>query len=245
MFLLPKTSWEIKNTKQKGNGVFAKKDIAPGIVIGDYRGKVLNTSKELLPDDKENFYLMYYHDTASIFPDLKKPGIHLLNHSCAPNCWMYVYKGHTLFFSLRKIFKGEELTIAYLLSPQEPYCTNCTHTCICGSFLCTHSLHLSKERYRAWSIFHEKQMKETKKQRIQYNKDLPLLKDYPQNIPDDPIYTLFGSSNVAPFVSQNTILPSVPDLRKMIRESGKTIVFPKLKKTVLGIMDNNNVYYLY
>mgnify|MGYP001559395028 FL=1 len=108
MILLKQTYWKVKTTKHKGDGLFAKKDIQPGVVIGDYLGKVLHNSEIEIPSEKENFYLMYYHDRASIFPDLTKPGAHLFNHSCEPNCALFTYQGHILFFSLRKIFAGEK-----------------------------------------------------------------------------------------------------------------------------------------
>ncbi|MBP9718902.1 MAG: SET domain-containing protein [Candidatus Levybacteria bacterium] len=238
MFLLSPDNYEIKETKKKGKGVFAKKNIRSGVILGDYIGTVIKTAEDFLPDDKESFYLLYYHDQASIFPDLKKPGIHLLNHSCAPNCWMYTYRGHTLFFSLRNIFKGEEITISYLLSPQEPYCKNCTHLCSCGHLFCTKSFHLSQKRYASWSAFHEKQSQETKRMRIHYGKVLPKLSTYPKRIPDNPIYTLFGAEHIDPFILQNTSLPSISEIRRTIRQTGKTLYLPFLNIKIHGILEN-------
>jgi SET domain-containing protein len=116
MILLPSKYWEIKDTKNKGRGLFAKMDIPKGLIIGDYLGKVIHPKDAVV--DEENFYLMYYHDTAAIVPDLAKDGVHLLNHACIPNSFLYTYKGHTLAFTLKKILKGEELTIPYLLISQ-------------------------------------------------------------------------------------------------------------------------------
>src|ERR1700687_1155673 len=103
MFLLPREFWEIKKTKEKGLGVTARKKINKGTIIGDYLGKVIKTREYDFSKVKQELYLLYYSDQASIYPDLGEPGIHLINHSCAPNCWMYTYKGHTLFFAIRKI----------------------------------------------------------------------------------------------------------------------------------------------
>src|ERR1035437_4362700 len=139
MILLLDKYWEIKNTKNKGRGIFAKIDIPQGLIIGDYIGKVIHPKDAVV--DEENFYLMYYHDTAAISPDLKQPGIHLLNHSCVPNAWLYIYKGHTLAFALKKISKGEELTIPYLLSPIDEFCAPCLHVCKCGDLQCTGTMH--------------------------------------------------------------------------------------------------------
>src|SRR5687768_10758672 len=84
MFLLDASYWEVKTTKEKGRGVFAKKDIAPGIVIADYLGRVIKTAEEDT-SEKDGLYLLYYHDYASIYPaDLEAEGFHLVNHSCVP-----------------------------------------------------------------------------------------------------------------------------------------------------------------
>ncbi len=190
MILLARDFWEIKTTKRKGRGLFAKKEITAGTVIGDYLGKVIRTVDYDLDKDKDGLYLMYYSDEASIYPDLKKPDIHLLNHSCTPNCWIYTYRGHTLFFALRIIKLGEELTISYLLGPKET-CTNCVHICKCGSDRCTGTMHLTKEKYNKWQKFQNSQNKKTKKQKVVFGKNLPVLSSYPKTVPDVSIYEEF------------------------------------------------------
>jgi hypothetical protein len=185
MILLSSEYWEIRNTKRKGRGLFAKKDISKGSVIGDYIGKIIHPLDAVV--DEENFYLMYYHNRAVISPDLRKPGVHLLNHSCVPNAWLYTYKGHTLAFALKKIFKGEELTIPYLLSPKDKFCEPCLHICKCGNLQCSGTMHLSKERYDKWKEFNEKWARKTKRERIRYGKILPRLLSYPKTISNDYI----------------------------------------------------------
>jgi SET domain-containing protein len=170
--------WEIKDAENKGRGLFAKKNILQGVLIGDYVGKVIRPEDAVV--DEENFYLMYYHDRAVISPDLDKPGVHVLNNSCKPNCWFYIYEGHTLAFSMRKIKKGEELTIPYLLPPINKFCNPCPHVCKCGSRECTGTMHLSKDKYSAWRSLTEKQSMETKKERIKYGENLKILLSYPK-----------------------------------------------------------------
>lgn len=190
MFLIPTDFWQIKATDEKGLGVFAKKEIGAGTIIGDYLGKVIKTADYDVDKDKEELYLMYYSDQAAIFPDLKKPGIHLLNHSCKPNCWIYTYRGHTLFFALRKIKPGEEMTISYLLSPKDD-CNNCTHICKCHSTFCTGTMHLSKEKYKKWQKFQSNQRKTPK---VIFGKNLPKLTSYPKTIPNNPIYSVLSNN---------------------------------------------------
>lgn len=190
MIFLNPTYWQIKSTKNKGNGVFAKKKILKGTVIGDYIGTVLKTKDIDFKKDGDSLYLMYYNDQASIYPDLKKTGIHLINHSCSPNCWIYVLSGHTLFFALRDIKKGEELTIDYLLAPKTDLEISCSHVCKCGNDTCRKSFHLSKGQFEKWQNFQNKHAKSSKKERITYGKTLKTLNYYPKKIPGGYIKTL-------------------------------------------------------
>lgn len=237
MFFLDESFWEIKSSPQKGRGVYAKKDISPSVVIGDYIGKVIKTAEEDT-NEKNGLYLLYYHDYASIYPeDLNASGVHVLNHSCEPNCWIFVYKGHTLFFTLRKIFTGEELTISYQLSPDD-YCNPCMHTCLCQSTFCTKTMHLSKEEFLQWNQFQEIHSQKTKRAPIRYGKRLPKLKEYPESIPDHTIYTMYGSSLVDAEINEDESIPSIKELRKRIRNTGRKLFFPKLKTTIHGIKNN-------
>ncbi len=188
MFLLKDDSWEIKKTKEKGYGVFSKKEIRSGTVISDYLGKIINIAEYDLNNDKKGLYLMYLTDQACVYPDLTKPGPHLLNHSCKPNCWMYIYRGHTLFFALRKIKPGEELTISYLLSPKDETCKPCIHDCKCGSKFCTGTMHLSKDKYKRWQKFQNNENKKTKITKFVFGKNMLKLAYYPKTIPNNEIY---------------------------------------------------------
>lgn len=53
-----------------------------------------------------------------------------INHSCAPNCFSRVTRGHMLFYALRDIAAGEELTLDYTPS-QHP-----GRPCTCGAPNC-------------------------------------------------------------------------------------------------------------
>lgn len=190
MFLLKEDYWQIKKTKEKGYGVFAKKEISKGTIIGDYLGKVIKTAEYDFENDKNGLYLTYFSNQASIYPNLEKPGIHLLNHSCVPNCWIYVYKGHSLFFALRKIKPKEELTISYLLSPKGKSCNPCPHICKCGSKFCAGTMHLSEDKYKKWQKFQNTEKKKTKRVKVIFGKNLSKLTAYPKMIPCNPIYAL-------------------------------------------------------
>lgn len=188
MFLVSDDVWQIKQTSKKGRGVFARKHIPAGTIIGDYLGKVIRTAEYDVDNDKDGLYLMYLTDQASIYPDVTTPDIHLINHACNPNCWMYIYHGHTLFFALRIIDPGEELTISYLLSPKDESCDPCTHICLCQSEFCTGSMHLPNDTYELWRAFQKKEKNKTRMAKFIFGKKLPKLSLYPTLVPISPIY---------------------------------------------------------
>ncbi len=237
MLLLPEDVWEVRTTEKKGKGVFAKKDILPGVVIGDYLGKIMPMEEEDTVDIND-FYSMYYSETVFIYPDPQKNGIHLINHSCLPNAWMYTYKGHTLYFSLRHIFPGEELSVSYLVSPQDLECNPCTHLCACDSLFCSGTMHLTDKRFNAWDAFHTLQENRTEQEKVIANEELQKLSEYPENIPDDPIYPLFGFKNHAPKIIESQTLPSTQEIRNLLREHGSTLLFPALHLHILGVQEN-------
>lgn len=239
MFLLSPDFWEIRKTEKKGKGVFAKKDIIPGTIIGDYLGKLIHKDEEDTYEKKFGFYAMYYHERASIFPDPKQPGIHLINHSCAPNCFMYTYQGHTLYFALRYIFAGEELTVSYLVSPLDEDCRPCTHACHCGSEFCTNTMHMTTAYYDLWTAYDGTHMEGVKLPRVTYGESLTTLPSYPKQIPDNDVYPLFGTTQLSPYPVPDTKIPDEQALRAQIRQTGKSLQFPHIGITVLGIAQHH------
>ena len=137
MFNIPQDFFEIRQTGKKGRGVFALQPIKSGTVIGEYSGKRLPYYK-IDPQDYE--YLIYLTDEIGIVADKNKIGVHLLNHSCKPNCTMKITKKVTYFVALKNINPGEELTISYRYPPRNT-CTNCNHVCFCESKNCTGTRH--------------------------------------------------------------------------------------------------------
>lgn len=238
MFLLPDDTWQIKNTPKKGRGVFATKDIPAGTLIGDYLGKIISTAEEENYEAQYGLYLMYYHNRATIFPDVDKAGIHLINHSCTPNCWMYTYKRHTLYFALRHIFAGEELTVSYLLGP-DASCDPCPHVCHCSSKHCTHTMHAEKKFFDEWDKFNTEITKQTKRQKVSYGHDLPKLDTYPEIISDAPIYPIFASTEKPSVVLNNSALFPIEKLREMMRNTGRMLEFPKLQKRIYGVVGDD------
>ncbi len=237
MFILSEDYWELKLTKDRNRGIFAKKIIPPGTVIGDYLGL-------LLPASQENkigpTYTMYFNDTSILVPsDPSEVDVHLLNHSCISTCDTYPYKGHALIFALRKIFPGEELTFQYLIDPpvsgNEP---TSMHPCLCGSLICHGTMNTTPqivEKLEETLSFLDD--KDYEKLPVPYGNELPKLDFYPKKIPDHSAYDLCGSFIKTPFISHEKRLPSINNIRNKIRMTGRRINYINLGFTLVGIMD--------
>ena len=66
-------------------------------------------------------------------------GAEYINHSCEPNLISRIVKGHILYFALRDIKRGEELTIDYHFSPDVDKVP-----CACGAPACRGTINLKK-----------------------------------------------------------------------------------------------------
>ncbi len=240
MILLPVNAYKVKKTKEKGRGVFARKEIPAGTVIGDYTGLIIKDAEIESREKKygNSCYTMDYSDNGlSIFPlDVKAEGIHLVNHSCAPNCDTYFYYGHTLFFALRRILPGEELTIDYSFDP-EGHKKEFLHPCSCGTPFCRGTMYTSDAKLRRYGAFCRK---ETKNQDFKWLKTgdiMTTLDKYPKEIKDNPIFNLFADLKAAPVTYNDEKLPAMPELRKRLRESGRMMNFKTIGLKVMAIAD--------
>lgn len=237
MFIIPESWYKIKNVKKKGRGVFAMRDIEVGTVIGDYVGTIMRPQDE--NERKNGLYTMSAGERFDILGDPKVKGVHLINHSCANNCDTYPYRGHILLIATRKIFKGEEFTINYsLYGPEEKKTTCAEHTCYCGSRFCTGTMHSPASIFDGWEAFVRKQFGSAYN-RVpgNYGDQMPLLEAYPESIKKDypDIYDVFASEKKTPLRYGDKSFPSLLEIRKRIRESGRPVLFPKLHVKIDGI----------
>lgn len=235
MFLIPENYWKVQKTSLKGRGVFAQKDIDPGRVIGDYQGQIVNINKSSL---KEKNYLMHSNDHSAILPPINSVGIHLINHSCAPNCGIYMYQSHALYFALRRIFKGEELTVCYLNGAPDTKDLAYEAVCHCGAPVCRGTTYNSE--------FLNNKMDEFYKhiEGIYFEKTpgrigdfIKSLATYPLEIPDYPVFDIFGSVINTSLLIDEKRMPELKKLRKLIRESGRQLKLLSIGIEVYGIMN--------
>jgi hypothetical protein len=180
---------------------------------------------------------MYFSEKATIEANKRNVGIHLINHSCSPNTFMYTYKRHCLYIALRKIFKREELTVHYCISGPDNECDPCTHKCHCASPLCFGTMHIPDEIYVAWeNYFTEQERGQPHKPPVSFGTNLPMLDKYPSSIRDQNIFPIFSNWKKKPLVAYNKSMPTLSQIRKSIRVHGKPIILKKLGIVVEGII---------
>lgn len=239
MFLIDQKLYEIQTTDKKGRGVFAKKTIRPGIVIGDYLGMLIDPAIiENEPDDYHNgLYYALINNAQAVLPDKESIGVHLINHSCEANIAFLPYKGHILYVSLRTIHPGEELTVNYLIDPEhgEPN----FYICHCLAATCKGTWYIHPRKIdRFEKLFDEAAAGQSDEEKnLPFGRLLPKLASYPDHFEDNDFYDLFGSSSCEALKLDDTVLPSRQQLRKHLRESGSRLKFPALNIIVCGVTD--------
>lgn len=239
MFLLDPSTYTIRHTKKKGRGVFAQKRITGGTVIGDYLGTILPDSEE---EANPELYAMYRTPTEVIVPDGAPHDTAFLNHSCEPNCAMYPYRGHIIFFALRTIFPREELTFNYLL--HAAYGEANYYVCHCGAATCRGTWYVSPTVADAFpdSLIPPADQHFFDSPIVPFGQLLPKLDTYPDTVTDNAFYDLFGASSQKPKIyDDEPSLPSIHMLRERIRTTGKQLAFTQMNIRVRGVTQNRIV----
>jgi histone-lysine N-methyltransferase SETD2 len=130
-------------TEQKGFGLRANRDMAPGDFVFEYIGEVIDERtfrRRMLQYDEEGIKHFYFMSlTKGEFVDATKKGNlgRFCNHSCNPNCfvdkWVVGNKLRMGIFVERRVKAGEELVFNYNVDrygadPQPCYCgePNCS-----------------------------------------------------------------------------------------------------------------------
>ena len=164
-------------------------------MIGDYLGKIISYDED---DDSSDLYSMEYGSDLLVLADKNTVGIHLINHSCVPNCGMYPYRDRMLYVSLRKIFAGEEITASYMI---EPHKDNPPYICLCGSPFCTGTWETTHKKSQIFDIQVQAEIKKYFKKRPgKKGETLELLHSYPKRFADNTLYDLYGNPEVVPFM---------------------------------------------
>jgi hypothetical protein len=234
MFVLSPEYYEVRKTVNKGLGVFTKKEIFAGAIIGEYNGKALPIKSLSRYEKNYGLYSFCYNDQFGVFPNLKSVDTHLINHSCTPNCGVTIYRAHILFYALRKIFSGEELTFDYAAeydSDGKYY-----YPCYCQSPLCRGSMYVNPEKgKKIWSSI-GRATKSQLKRILVFGRLNPLTKR-PSRISDNKNLDLYANFDKAPITIADKKL-SIAKARKLIRTGGRKVKIKGMNLVVLGVASN-------
>jgi len=125
----------IKKSKINGKGCFATTTFDRGKKIAEYTGeRISDLEAQKRARNRRVLRICDIDGRFSLDGARGGNGTHYINHSCEPNAYMKTLYGHVLFFALRDILPGEEITIDYeqTLHPDSKRCTcgvgNCRGT---------------------------------------------------------------------------------------------------------------------
>jgi SET domain-containing protein len=126
----------VRKSPIDGNGCFATQLFPKGKKIAEYTGELISRSevaRRIKTSRKHRICAIDYR--RHIDGSRGGNGTHYINHSCRPNCYMRITRGHLLFMALRDIRPDEEITCDYI-STHHPD----TYRCRCKAVGCRRTI---------------------------------------------------------------------------------------------------------
>lgn len=112
-------------------GVYASEPIPPRRKVIEYTGERISRRETLRRGQADLTYLFTLDNYWTLDGSVGGSGAEFINHSCDPNLYSCIFKGHILYMSKRDIEPGEELTVDYHFSKKIDRVV-----CRCGSPKC-------------------------------------------------------------------------------------------------------------
>jgi len=122
----------IQKSPIDGKGCFATQFFPKGKKIAEYAGELISEREvERRVRTRRKHRICAIEQGRHLDGARGGNGTHYINHSCVPNAFMQIVYDHILFFALRDIKPGEEITIDYeqTLHPN-------SKRCFCGAKTC-------------------------------------------------------------------------------------------------------------
>lgn len=120
-------------------GIYAGERIPPKRKIIEYTGERISRRETKRRSDNALNYLFTLDKYWTIDGSVGGSGAQYINHSCDPNVYAVIVKGHILYMAKRWIEEGEELTIDYNFAADvEKY------PCGCGAPNCRGTINLKE-----------------------------------------------------------------------------------------------------
>ena len=132
---------EIRRSSIHHRGVFALEPIPAGRKVIEYTGERISRRETKRRGAGRVTYLFTLDDYWTIDGAVGGSGAQIINHSCNPNLYTKIFKGHILYMSKRDIRPGEELTVDYHFSDKIDEVP-----CRCGSAQCRGTINIKMAR---------------------------------------------------------------------------------------------------
>jgi uncharacterized protein len=129
----------VQDSGVHGSGVYAGEPIPMKRTVIEYTGARISrreTKRRSEIQDKQ-IYLFTLDSYWTLDGASGGSGAEYINHSCDPNLYTWIFKGHILCMSARTMQKGEELTVDYHFSKDIEEVP-----CSCGSARCRGTINL-------------------------------------------------------------------------------------------------------
>lgn len=136
----PKEDWlspkiEIRETSNRGKGMFALESIKEGEPVIKWGGTYVN--KEIAQQAKaEGKLVMQFDEDLYSIEDRGESDAYFINHSCEPNVWM---EGAFTLVAMGDVDTGEELTADYAIWETDESKVS-SWECHCGATHCRHRI---------------------------------------------------------------------------------------------------------
>ena len=144
---------EVRRSGVHGKGVFARRPIAAGTRIVEYRGEVIGWPEALRrhprdPDDPNHTFYFHVDDEHVIDGGVNGNIARWINHSCAPNCEAVDEGGRIFIDALHDIAPGDELFFDYglVIDARQTKKLKAEYACWCGSTNCRGTMLAPKRR---------------------------------------------------------------------------------------------------
>ncbi len=119
-------------------GVYAREFIPKNRKVIEYTGERISRRETKLRASASEFNYLFTLDRYwTLDGSVGGSGAEFINHSCDPNIVARVVKGHILYYSVRDIRPGEELTVDYHFSKDVEKVP-----CACGANRCRGTINL-------------------------------------------------------------------------------------------------------
>jgi SET domain-containing protein len=146
---------EVRQSPVHGNGVFARRPIAAGERIIEYKGERISWDKATLRAQEaggpinHTFYFSLA-DGRVIDGGVRGNEARWINHACSPNCEAFEDEGKVYIHAMQDIDAGSELNYNYALIYDERHTPKLKKlfACRCGTPGCTGTMLAPKRRAR-------------------------------------------------------------------------------------------------